>query len=167
MQIKSIAECSEGRILQCSWLSFSPSFLWGFSAFSATKYQNMEKPLKHQRRLGLTFIKLPLSLRYLFCLFLSDRFTQVLLYMLFPLQLSRKGKQTIESNHMPQFHCFTIFTTEGFVVSTFRQSQPLVRQDAALHDTANYLCPKLRVSRGNRLQFLIILHFFLRRSFLS
>ena len=40
----------------------SPSFLWCFSGFSlfwylsllSGKYKNMEKPLKHQRRLGLT-----------------------------------------------------------------------------------------------------------------
>ena len=47
MQVKSIAECSKGSILQYFWPSLS--------------YH--------------------LSLRSLFCLFLSGRFTQVLLYM--------------------------------------------------------------------------------------
>ena len=48
MQVKSIAECSKGSILQY----FRPSLSYH------------------------------LSLRYLFCLFLSDRFTQVLLYFI-------------------------------------------------------------------------------------
>ena len=47
MQVKSIAECSKGSILQYFWPS----------------------------------LNYHLSLRSLFCLFLSDRFTQVLLYV--------------------------------------------------------------------------------------
>ena len=51
------------------WSSYctSPSFLWRFSGFSlfwylplfSGKYQNMEKPLKHQRRLGLLLYMYP------------------------------------------------------------------------------------------------------------
>ena len=43
----------------------------------------------------LTFIKLLLSLKSLFCLFLSGRFTQVILY---PLRRSSKEVQAINSN---------------------------------------------------------------------
>ena len=58
MQVKSIAECSKGSILQ-----YFPASL---------SYQ--------------------LLLRSLFCLFLSDRFTQVLLYIIFLLNIIQNSK---------------------------------------------------------------------------
>ena len=62
MQVKCIAECSKGSILQY----FRPSLSYLQGEHSA---------------ILMTFIKLPLSLKSLFCLFLSGHFTQALLYI--------------------------------------------------------------------------------------
>ena len=56
----------------------------------------------------LTFIKLPLSLRSLFCLFLSGNFTPVLLYLhllpiagLFTIKFNGYGIREVKKNNFP------------------------------------------------------------------